>query len=391
MVGNIKKLLIVFYFICISQLLTGCIFLIGDLLDNIETVIGSQEIEVEQSYATPEEYGHEPIPPQTEEAPYEYTVLPYFKDKQLCYVGEVYHEQDEICTLPVTCDSNETCATWGDKVIRELETKYSGFTEYYGIYVYEEEDDEYPYIDEGYFEQHFNSEWAKQVVQILNYKDEYDEEVVAVFPLEDFDLVFPEEYEDEYYSEWYWDEFSWIIPSEQLWMLDSFSLFVDDKLLAYVVEVQEDLSKWHLAININTNISYQDSISTNIHEFAHLLFLNSTQLDPYKICLKTAYVDDKGCAKTDSYTNQFAKKFGEKYNGIYDENLYVTEYASSDLLEDMAETFYMFVLTPKPDGNTIKDQKILFYYNYDELVLLRANILSRVASYMYRVLYYEEY
>lgn len=389
MVSSIKKLLIVFYFICISQLLTGCIFLVGELIENVEAVFGSEEIEITQTDVSKEKNEAEHI--KEDEEIVEYVVLPYFKNEELCYAGEIYNEQDDICTLPVTCDSNDTCATWGDQVIRELETKYSGFSDFYGIYTYEEDDELYPYVEEGYFEQYFDSEWSDELVRLIESDEEYDEKVVAVFDLDDeFNLIFPDEYEDEYYSQWYWDEFTWIIPSEQLWMLDSFSLFVDDELLAYVVEVKNDLSKWHLAINMNTGIRYQDSISTHVHEFAHLLFLNSTQVEPYQVCLKTVYVDDKGCAKEESYTNQFAKQFGEKYNDKYNEDKYVSEYASSDILEDMAETFYMFVLTPKPSGDSIREQKILFYYQFDELVLLRAEILSRVASYMYRVMYYEE-
>jgi len=48
--------------------------------------------------------------------------------------------------------------------------------------------------------------------------------------------------------------------------------------------------------------------------------------------------------------------------------------------EDIAESFTYFVFTPKPTGNSIKEQKIAFFYEYPELVKLRSDILNGACS-----------
>jgi hypothetical protein len=48
--------------------------------------------------------------------------------------------------------------------------------------------------------------------------------------------------------------------------------------------------------------------------------------------------------------------------------------------EDIAESWSFFILSPKPAGNTIAEQKILFFYNYSELVQLRNEILNNLCT-----------
>ena len=50
---------------------------------------------------------------------------------------------------------------------------------------------------------------------------------------------------------------------------------------------------------------------------------------------------------------------------------FVTSYAATNPDEDFAESFTVFVLTEKPTKSTIADQKILFFYDYPELVEIR--------------------
>jgi hypothetical protein len=42
--------------------------------------------------------------------------------------------------------------------------------------------------------------------------------------------------------------------------------------------------------------------------------------------------------------------------------------------EDIAESWTAFVLTDKSAGETISEQKILFFYNFSELVDIREHI-----------------
>ena len=57
---------------------------------------------------------------------------------------------------------------------------------------------------------------------------------------------------------------------------------------------------------------------------------------------------------------------------------FVTEYAATNPSEDFAESFMIFVLTEKPTKSTIADQKILFLYDFPELVEMRDFIRSNL-------------
>jgi hypothetical protein len=47
-------------------------------------------------------------------------------------------------------------------------------------------------------------------------------------------------------------------------------------------------------------------------------------------------------------------------------------------LEDIAESWAFFVLSPKPALDSIANEKILFFYEYPELVELRTKILKQI-------------
>ncbi len=69
--------------------------------------------------------------------------------------------------------------------------------------------------------------------------------------------------------------------------------------------------------------------------------------------------------------------FYQKYS-----DQFVDDYATTDPSEDMAETFAYFVYSPKPAGDTIRDQKILFFYDYPELIQARDQILNNTCAAM---------
>jgi hypothetical protein len=154
-----------------------------------------------------------------------------------------------------------------------------------------------------------------------------------------------------------------------------------------------------------------------IHEFAHLLTLNSTQVPPsleifkhptdrttyfHELAACFTYFTGEGCSNPGSYMDDFYNQF---WLDIYDEwnkiefetdseeyyqemeafyakyeDRFVTDYAVTRPPEDIAESFTFFVLSPKPDGKSIAEQKVLFFYNYPELVTLRETILKNVCE-----------
>src|SRR5215208_6090610 len=60
---------------------------------------------------------------------------------------------------------------------------------------------------------------------------------------------------------------------------------------------------------------------------------------------------------------------------------FVTKYAATNPVEDIAESWTEFVMRPKPLGASIAEQKVLFFYEHPELVELRHNILQGVCQY----------
>jgi hypothetical protein len=55
---------------------------------------------------------------------------------------------------------------------------------------------------------------------------------------------------------------------------------------------------------------------------------------------------------------------------------FVTEYAATSPEEDIAEAWAFFILSPKPEQDSIANEKVLFFYEYPELVQLRQEILT---------------
>jgi hypothetical protein len=145
-----------------------------------------------------------------------------------------------------------------------------------------------------------------------------------------------------------------------------------------------------------------------VHEFGHLLTLNNEQVpalpadlapfayDQAAIACST-YFSFEGCSHDDAYINVFVARFWadiiDEFNALaeldqfsdrfwdgLDEferkygDRFVTEYAMTDPAEDIAESFMVFVLEDRPGGASIADQKVLFFYEYPELVSLRATI-----------------
>ena len=56
----------------------------------------------------------------------------------------------------------------------------------------------------------------------------------------------------------------------------------------------------------------------------------------------------------------------------------MTDYAATNPDEDFAESYMLFVLKEKPTKSTVADQKILFFYDFPELVEMRDVIRSNL-------------
>ncbi len=217
-----------------------------------------------------------------------------------------------------------------------------------------------------------------------------------------------------------WRFFTDIIPADQRTEVTEFEVFTDgpNNTLG-AVEQTDDPRRWKLEMDIQDGEKFADLSSTLIHEFAHLLTLNDTQVTPDMDVFD--HPDDQkifdqgvrscpgffmfeGCSQPDSYINRFFQRF---WPSIYDEwkaitdqkgadqvdkdldrfyekyaDRFLSSYSVTDPQEDIAESFMYFVFTPRPQGNLVSDQKIQFFYEIPELKTLREHILSHLCRYV---------
>ncbi len=217
-----------------------------------------------------------------------------------------------------------------------------------------------------------------------------------------------------------WGFFTSLIPLEERATLVQFSIVTDgqNNLLAAVAQTVNDPNRWVLEVDILDAGDSPDLTYTLIHEYAHLLTLGASQVTPSLAILNNPddediyyqeasacpqYFTGKGCAQPDAYLNAFFDRFwGDIYeewqdvNLIKDEDAYyealdafyykyedqfVTDYAPTNPEEDIAEAFTFFVLSPRPAGDTIAEEKMLFFYEYPALVQMRTHILTTICAY----------
>lgn len=175
-----------------------------------------------------------------------------------------------------------------------------------------------------------------------------------------------------------------------------------DNTLAYVTLHESIPEKWVIAIDSAdfTNEKDKEFIHTVIHEFAHIVFLNKSQveIDSEQSC--ATYWISEGCSKSTSYINAFYLRFWadiiednpsaladidtsdeDETTDFYNKypTQFVSEYAATNPVEDAAEIFAHFVLGKKPKNPImIAKQKVEFLYQFPELVELRSMIRANL-------------
>ncbi|RUL49608.1 hypothetical protein [Lysinibacillus antri] len=272
-----------------------------------------------------------------------------------CYSNEVFIAEEETCTLLIDCIDIDSCIEWGNEVLVELEREY-------GSLVIEE-----------------SVATGEEGITVLNtYDVDLDEEVI--YTNDDIS-----EEEMEYHAD-LWFSFSWLIPEENRKEINRFEVFESGDTLAYVSLHDAHDESWTLAMN-NKNIELaSETLVTYLHEYAHFLSLNQSQLDYWadEEGCEGIYLQDSGCFYKDAYITDFYIQFWHTPgNGELDE-YFVSDYAKVSPEEDFSESFAHFVLTQTPTSDTVVEEKLQFFYQYDELVQLRTDIIARMATWLVR-------
>ncbi|MDW3178270.1 MAG: hypothetical protein R8J94_12840 [Acidimicrobiia bacterium] len=194
-----------------------------------------------------------------------------------------------------------------------------------------------------------------------------------------------------------WTRFVTLIPAEQRQMVSSFELNPAEASGAYVYPAEEDPTKWVLGVSLELG---EDLDYVLIHEFGHLLTLQATEVPPAPDADPDScptYFTGEGCALSGTTMANFVQKFwpqaqideiarlqdAEDYDGLdafYDEHRddFVTDYATTNPAEDLAETFAVFVTEERPAGDTIADQKVNLLWSDPEMVALRTEIRANL-------------
>lgn len=193
-----------------------------------------------------------------------------------------------------------------------------------------------------------------------------------------------------------WQRFTQLIPPDNREMIKRFKIMTDgsDNTLGYVQQMYDE-NYWELALDYADAQNLKDLYATLIHEYGHLFSLNSYEYIHTLNCRTDKILDV--CYKKEAYIYDFYEKFWQddtiadwpgssasekELITFYDEHFdeFVSDYATTDVTEDFAESWMYFILTEKPKRKLISDDKILFFYQYPELVELRNIILMNLSK-----------
>lgn len=203
-----------------------------------------------------------------------------------------------------------------------------------------------------------------------------------------------------------WELVKKVVPSNYRSKMSEFLIYSGQTngTAGFVVETNSDLSKWKMGIAID--YAYQGGFNTDgelaytiIHEFGHILTLNNDQLNANISRDNCAnYYPGEGCANNTAYINKTYEGFWKDIWSQYEQakeggqsamqnfystyqDRYLTQYASTNPGEDIAEIFAVFVTrNGGANGSSKAEQKIQLFYDHSELVSLRNYIRGNLSS-----------
>jgi hypothetical protein len=267
---------------------------------------------------------------------------------------DVYDDCDEDCDPEIYDDCDEY---YDDEYYDDCDPEIYYCDEYYedydGEFYDEDYGDEY-YEDYGdeYFDDNFSGEGSA-------------EEVDSVYAVSGSTLAGNPEARHQQM----WDAVIAIIPPELLQQISSFEIISDPETSGYVYGDENDSSKFVLALNTVEFDDPAEFTHTIIHEFAHVVSLNQAQFDDGQGSCSTLQLDE-GCTTQNSYIYQFHSQFWA--DGV-DSDVFVSDYASSDVAEDFSESFTAFVL-----GQDSSNPRVEFFGQFPALLRLRDQIRSNI-------------
>ncbi len=193
-----------------------------------------------------------------------------------------------------------------------------------------------------------------------------------------------------------WNRFARIVPASERTMVNGFELMSAEYGGAHVYADENDPTKWILGVDSAMSGSELDFVL--VHEFGHLLTLKASEVPPSSSDGSCPTFDPgEGCALSQSTLAEFVAAFWpqslqdeleqlheagdwDALDAFYTTNMdsFVSDYATTNPVEDLAETFTEFVLKDRPEGSSIADQKVQMLWADQDMVTLRGEIRSRL-------------
>ncbi|MDA1678985.1 recombinase family protein [Bacillus cereus group sp. TH152-1LC] len=322
------------------------------------------------------------------------------------------------------CKAEEECVKIGDKKLQKVYEKIDGLSELEAVEDYDieehksadmkevaqkKEDDENYFFLASYYidgdeivDPYFEKIERKRLNKVFAEDKEAKEEVL-------------QQRQDRGYHEDLWDMYRTLIPAKYRGNITEFDLITDgyDGVVAHVMPSMENPKDWTLSLDIlDSAVNIDEVMKTLIHETAHVLTLGHKQIPVDEKYLKD-FDEDKdisnyrsncemlflqeGCARGKSYINQFYNSFWKDIEQEWTEKKveeseeaqieffkekheeFVSQYGTTNVAEDIADTFTAFILQDSKkvkEGSELKYKKIAFFYQFPELVKMRAEVLT---------------
>ncbi len=146
----------------------------------------------------------------------------------------------------------------------------------------------------------------------------------------------------------------------------------------------------YIALDVTGSVEPATLDRTMIHEYAHLLTLRGSQVDPDEDNADSCEVFAATyCPLETSYLYAYLTEFWPDVQGTefdssesaiedrYTADSFVTDYAAKNPDEDIAEVFAEWVIGSRvPTGDSVVDDKLRFFDDYPELVEFRDEVAA---------------
>ncbi|MEJ9113049.1 recombinase family protein [Bacillus paramobilis] len=322
------------------------------------------------------------------------------------------------------CKTEEECVEIGDNKLQKVYEKIDGLSELEAVEDYDieehesadmkeaeqkkEEDENYFFLASYYIDgdeivdPYFEKIERKRLNKVFAEDKEAKEEVL-------------QQRQDRGYHEDLWDMYRTLIPAKYRGNITEFDLITDgyDGVVAHVMPSMENPKDWTLSLDtLDSAVNIDEVMKTLIHETAHVLTLGHKQIpvdekylkdfdedkdiSTYRSNCETLFLQE-GCAREKSYINQFYNSFWKDIEQEWTEKKveeseetqieffkekheeFVSQYGTTNVAEDIADTFTAFILQDSKkvkEGSELKYKKIAFFYQFPELVKMRAEVLT---------------